>query len=157
MFRKFWGTVMYVEQFIAFFSCFPAFPRYFLCIKLNRKDCYSVIVFIRMIVMRTVQPISEKTLNFASMLFWKLLYFHDNSVDRMFDILFSSRWGKFWPKVIQNRGLVFKTKIQNISRYLKDFLRYLENVLGYLDIFWEFPERQFDDFTWYLCQQGLRQ
>ena len=53
----------------------------------------------------------------------------------MFDILFSSRWGKFWPKVIQNRGLVFKTKIQNISRYLKDFLRYLENVLGYLDIF----------------------
>ena len=69
MFRKFWGTVMYVEQFIAFFSCFPAFPRYFLCIKLNRKDCYSVIVFIRMIVMRTVQPISEKTLNFASMLF----------------------------------------------------------------------------------------
>ena len=49
-------------------------------------------------------------------------------------ILFSSRWGKFWPKVIQNR-LVFKTKIQNISRYLKDFLRYLENVLGYLDIF----------------------
>ena len=132
--------VMYVEQFIAFFGCFPAFPRYFLCIKLNRKDCYSVIVFIRMIVMRTVQPISEKTLNFASMLFWKLLYFHNNSVDRMFDILFSSRWGKFWPKVIQNR-LVFKTKIQNISRYLKDFLRYLENVLGYLDIFWEFPER----------------
>ena len=37
MFRKFWDTVMYVEQFIAFFGCFPAFPRYFLCIKLNRR------------------------------------------------------------------------------------------------------------------------
>ena len=55
----------------------------------------------------------------------------------MSDILFSSRWGKFWPKVIQNR-FVFKTKIQNISRYLKEFLRYLENVFGYLDIFENF-------------------
>ena len=103
-----------------------------------------------MIDMRTVYSISEKTLNFVSMLFWKMLYFHNDSVDRMSDILFSSRWGNFGLRV-QNR-LVFKTKIQNISRYLEDFLRYLENVLGYLDIFWEFPERQFDDFTWYLCQ-----
>ena len=47
--------IQHVEQFIDFFGCFPAFPRYFLCIKLNRKDCYSVIakVVIRMIVMRT--------------------------------------------------------------------------------------------------------
>ena len=40
----------------------------------------------------------------------------------------------FAHKGIQNR-LAFKTNIQNISRYVKDFLKYLENVLGYLDFF----------------------
>ena len=42
----------------------------------------------------------------------------------------------FAHKGIQNR-LVFKTKIQNISRYVKHFLKYLENVLGCLDFFFE--------------------
>ena len=142
-FRKYQNfRIRYLEQFIAFFGCFPAFPRYFLCIKLNRKDCYSVIVFIRMIVMRTVQPISEKTLNFASMLFWKLLYFHNNSVDRMFDILFSSRWGKFWPKVIQNR-LVFRYFFSKFYSEIHRRIRWYGSRLQYRpwhkypDIFWD--------------------
>ena len=67
------------------------------------------------------------------MLFWKLLYFHNTSLDNLRHT-FELPVGKILDYGIQNR-FIFKTKIRDISRYLEDFSRYLENVLGYSDIF----------------------
>ena len=55
------------------------------------------------------------------------------------DILFSSRWKKFWPK---------EFKIGLFGGFFEIFRKFFET----LRHFWEFQERYFtDDFTWYLC------
>ena len=89
---------------------------------INREDCYSVIVIVVIHTDRHTNclPISKKTLNFVSngMLFLKLLYFHNTSVDNLWHT-FQLPLGKILASWIQNR-LIFKTKIIDISRISRD-------------------------------------